>query len=250
MQSRVDRQIRALALAQQCAAHGARVRTISRITGMNPRDLLRLLFPERQSVPRGRAPDSPEWYHGANLLYRAEASIVMSIYRRLRTADFSGGEALLGAYRQYVGVCQPPHRISFDRAFDLAAHTDGLWLTESRSFSLVVCPTCHSEFLAAFGSVAMSNDQCPFCKLVQRYGTDPRVQSSFPARPLVNPSPIQLGMLTLLRASDHLSTRSWLQARENMLYVSHMIAYRSMTILDKARHDTHSNSSGPARAPV
>ena len=91
MQSRVDRQIRALALAQQCAAHGARVRTISRITGMNPRDLLRLLFPERQSVPRGRAPDSPEWYHGANLLYRAEASIVMSIYRRLRTADFSGG---------------------------------------------------------------------------------------------------------------------------------------------------------------
>jgi hypothetical protein len=51
MQSRVDRQIRALALAQQCAAHGARVRTISRITGMNPRDLLRLLFPERQSVP-------------------------------------------------------------------------------------------------------------------------------------------------------------------------------------------------------
>jgi hypothetical protein len=149
MQSRVDRQIRALALAQQCAAHGARVRTISRITGMNPRDLLRLLFPERQSVPRGRAPDSPEWYHGANLLYRAEASIVMSIYRRLRTADFSGGEALLGAYRQYVGVCQSPHRISFDRAFDLAAHTDGLWLTESRSFSLVVCPTCHSEFLAA-----------------------------------------------------------------------------------------------------
>jgi hypothetical protein len=208
MQSRVDRQIRALALAQQCAAHGARVRTISRITGMNPRDLLRLLFPERQSVPRGRAPDSPEWYHRANLLYRAEASIVMSIYRRLRTADFSGGEALLGAYRQYVGVCQPPHRISFDRAFDLAAHTDGLWLTESRSFSLVVCPACHSEFLAAFGSVAMSNDQCPFCKLVQRYGTDPRVQSSFPARPLVNPSPIQLGMLTLLRASDHPSTRS------------------------------------------
>jgi len=56
--------------------------------------------------------------------------------------------------------------------------------------------------------VALSNDQCPFCKLVQRYGTDPRVQSSFPARPLVNPSPIQLGMLTLLRASDHLSTRS------------------------------------------
>jgi hypothetical protein len=204
MQSRVDRQIRALALAQQCAAHGARVRTISRITGMNPRDLLRLLFPERQSVPRGRAPDSPEWYHGANLLYRAEASIVMSIYRRLRAADFSGGEALLGAYRQYASVCQPPHRISFDRAFDLAAHTDGLWLTDTRSFSLVTCPTCHSEFLAAYGSVARSNDHCPFCKLVQRYGTDPRVQGAFPVQPMALPTAADLGMLSLLKTSRDL----------------------------------------------
>jgi hypothetical protein len=202
VQSRVDRQIRALALAKQCAAYGARVRTIGHLSGLNSRDVLRLLFPDRLAVPRGRSPDSPEWYHGANLLYRAEASIVMSIYRRLRTADFGGGEALLGAYRHYLGVCQAPQRISFDRAFDLAAHTDGLWLTESRSFSLVVCPTCQSEFLAAFGSVALSNDDCPFCKLVQRYGTDPRVQSSFPVRPLTAPSSMELGMLALLRAAD------------------------------------------------
>ena len=128
------------------------------------------------AVPRGRSPDSPEGYHGANLLHRAEASIVVALYRRLRDADFPAGEALVGAYRHYVGICQPPHRISFDRAFDLAAHTDGLWFTDTRSFSLVTCPTCHSEFLAAYGSVARSNDHCLFCKLVQRYGTDPRVQ--------------------------------------------------------------------------
>jgi len=201
MPTRVDRQIRALAMARECAALGARVRTISRITGLNPRDLLRLLFPDPQAVPRGRSPDSPEWYHGANLICRAEASILVSVYRRLRAADLGSGQALLGAYRHYQGLCQPPHRISFDRAFDLAAHTDGLWLTESRSFSLVVCPACHSEFLAAFGSVELSNARCPFCKLLQRYGTDPRVQSSFPARPLVNPPPAQLGMLTLLRGS-------------------------------------------------
>ena len=208
MLSRVDRPIRALALAKACADHGARVRTISLLTGLNPRDLLRLLFPDRQAVPRGRSPDSPEWYHGANLLCRAEASIVAVIYRQLRSADFGAGDALLGAYRHYLGVCQPPHRISFDRAFDLAAHTDGLWLTETPSFTLVVCPACHSEFLAAIGSVARSNDQCPFCKLVQRYRTDPRVQSSFPARPLVNPPPAQLGMLTLLRGIDHQAARS------------------------------------------
>ena len=202
MQSRVDQQIRALTLAKGCAALGARVRTISHLTGMNPRDVLRLLFPDRQRVPRGRSPDSPEWYHGTNLLNRAEASIVMAIFRRLRCADCHAGESLLGAYRHYVGVCQPPQRISFDRAFDLAAHTDGVWLTETRSFSLVRCPSCHSEFLAAFGSVARSNEHCPFCKLVQRYGTDARLQSSFPARPLIAPSEVQMGMLALMRNSN------------------------------------------------
>ena len=123
------------------------------------------------------------------------------VYRRLRDADFPAGEALVGAYRHYVGICQPPHRISFDRAFDLAAHTDGLWLTDTRSFSLVTFPTCHSEFLAAFGSVARSNDHCPFCKLVQRYGTDPRVQGAFPVQPLATPSAEQLGMLVLLQVA-------------------------------------------------
>ena len=127
---------------------------------------------------------------------------MVSIYRRLRVANFSAAEALVGAYRHYLGVCQPPHRISFDRAFDLAAHTDGLWLTEAQSLGIVVCPTCHSEFLAAFGSVAMSNHDCPFCKLVQRYGTDQRVQASFPARPLADPTLVQLGMLTLLRGNS------------------------------------------------
>ena len=116
------------------------------------------------------------------------------------------GEALVGAYRHYVGICQPPHRISFDRAFDLAAHTDGLWLTDARSLSLVTCPTCHSEFLAAYGSVALSNDHCPFCKLVQRYGTDPRVQGAFPVQPLAAPSAEQLGMLVLLRRATGTTT--------------------------------------------
>ena len=199
MQSRVDRQLRALALAKACAACGARVRTITHLTGLPPREVLRLLFPDRQAVPRGRSPDSPEWYHSANLLYRAEASIVVAIYSRLRDAGFPAGDALVGAYRHYLGVCQPPHRISFDRAFDLAAHTDGLWLADAKSFALVTCPTCHSDFLAAYGSMALSNDHCPFCKLVQRYGTDSRVQGAFPVRPLSIPAPAQLGMLRLLQ---------------------------------------------------
>ena len=195
---RVDRQLRALQLAKDCAALGARVRTIGHLTGLPPRELLRLLFPDRENVPRGRPPDSPEWYHGANLLYRAEASIVVSLYRRLRDGGFAAAEALVAAYRHHGSICEPPQRISFDRAFDLAAHTDGLWLTSVQSFSLVACPTCHSEYLAAYGSAPRSNDECPFCKLVQRYGTDQRVQASFPVRPLPDLSELELGAHRLL----------------------------------------------------
>jgi len=109
-------------------------------------------------------------------------------------------------------ACQPPHRISFDRAFDLAAHTDSLWLTEAQSFGIVVCPACHSEFLAAVGSVALSNDDCPFCKLVQRYGTDQRVQASYPARPLADPKSVQMGILTLLAAGSQPAETKWVNS--------------------------------------
>ncbi|WP_051243236.1 FlhC family transcriptional regulator [Azohydromonas australica] len=198
---RIECRLQALKLAQACAELGARVRTIAVLTGLPARELLELLFPDRQAVPRGRPPESPDWYHTANLLYRTEASIAMALYRRLREADIGPAEALVGAYRQYRGVCEPPHRISFDRAFDLAGHTDGLWFTSVRSFSLVACPGCHSTFLAAYGAIALSNDECPFCKLVQRYGTDTRVQASFPVRPLADLSGVPLGVRELLRAS-------------------------------------------------
>ena len=203
MPTRVDRQLRALQLAKDCAALGARVRTISHVTGMPPRALLQLLFPDRRSVPKGRAPDSPEWYHNANLLYRAESSILASLYRRLRDAGFTANEALVGAYRHYLSVCQVPHRISFDRAFDIAAHLDGIWITETRSFSIATCPVCASEHLAAIGTIATSNSACPFCKLVQRYRTDQRVQTSFPAQPLADPTSVQLGMIALLRDAEN-----------------------------------------------
>jgi flagellar transcriptional activator FlhC len=180
---RVDRQLRAFSLARSCAVLGARVRTIAHITGLPPRELLRLLFPDRHAVPRGRPPDSPEWYYGANLLDRTEASIVVALYQRLRKSGFEGPDALIGAYQHYDRVCEAPLRITFDRAFDLVAHTEGRWLTTHPSFSTAPCPVCHCDYLAAFGAIARSNYECPFCKLVHRYGADQRIQASYPTRP-------------------------------------------------------------------
>lgn len=197
MPTRADRHLRAVRLAKDCRDLGARGRTIHHVTGLQPRELRRLLFPDPQATPRGRAPDSPDWYHSANLLYRAESSIFISIYRRLRDSGFAAGETLVGAYRHYQSICQCPYRISFDRAFDLASHIDGIWLAKSPAFTIATCPVCGGEFLAAVGTVPSNNKQCPFCKLVQRYATDQRVQSSFPLHPLGDPTAIQLRMMAL-----------------------------------------------------
>lgn len=202
MSVRAERQVRALRLAQDCSALGARGRTMHHVTGLTPRELQRLFFTDPALAPRGRAPDSPEWYHGANLLYRAEASIFVSVYRRLRNGGFAAGETLVGAYRQYQSVCQCPYRISFDRAFDLASHTDGIWVTDAATFSVVACSTCSSEFLASAGTIASTHEHCPFCKLVQRYACDQRVQSSFPEQPLHDAIAIQLRIMAMVCPHD------------------------------------------------
>jgi hypothetical protein len=198
MPTRADRNLRAIRLAKDCSTLGARTRTIHHVTGLRPRELQRLFFTDPKATPRGRAPDSPEWYHGANLLFRAEASIFVSVYRRLRNGGFAAAETLVGAYRQYQTICRCPSRISFDRAFDLAAHTDGIWLAKSSAFTVVTCPACGCEFLAAAGTVASANESCPFCKLVHRHATDPRVQSSFPKPSLGDPIVIQLKIMALV----------------------------------------------------
>jgi len=198
MLTRADRQLHALRLAKDCMELGARARTIHHVTGLPPRELQRLFFPDPKVTPRGRAPDSPEWYHSANLLYRAESSIFASIFRRLRVSGFAAGDTLVGAYRHYQTICQCPLRISFDRAFDLASHTDGIWLAKSSTFSVVTCPACGSEFLAAAGTVASTNENCPFCRLVDRYDTDQRVQISFPRHSLGDPVGMQPRLVALL----------------------------------------------------
>lgn len=175
---RVELCMRTLALARDCAALGARVRTIHHLTGLRPRDLHRLLFTEHAPPPRGRAPDTRDWYHTANLLCRIEASVIVSNFRRLRVMGFSAADALVASYRYYQSVYRPPYRISFDRAFDLASHTEGLWIAKSSVFQVQQCLRCGSEYLAAIGAAPRADRLCPFCQLINRHERDPRLTAS------------------------------------------------------------------------
>ena len=197
-----ERHIRALGLAKECAALGARIRTIEYVTGLAHGEIGRLFFPDRASAPRGRAPDSPDWYHNANLLNRAEASIFVSIYRRIRKLGFDPAQALVSGYKHYLQVCSVRPRIGFDRAFDLASHMDGLWIVRAQNFSLITCPTCASQYVTSISAKLVSNNECPFCKLVKRYPRDSRIQTSFPLKALPDVIAMEFGVISLSKRTS------------------------------------------------
>lgn len=193
----VERHIQSLSLAKTCAEFGARVRTISFITGLQRSELMRLLFIEGPSQC-GRAPDSPEWYHQANLLEKAEAAMVVAIYRGLRELGFGPAEALVGGFRHYREHCPQSPRISFDRAFDLVCQIEGIWVVDSPQLAVVTCTSCLSRFICAIGETPGAACPCPFCKLLKRYHFDKRVRTTFPPRALPTINPEQFGLLSAL----------------------------------------------------
>jgi len=197
MPTRGDRHLRAMQLAKQLAALGARLKTIHLITGIPPRQVQSLFFPDPRSIPRGRAPDSAEWYHGANLILRTDACLIGAKYRQLRTQGLAAGEALVLAYRAYQAATLPPYRISLDRAFNLISYIDGIWLATAPTLSVLTCPSCGCEFIAAVGTVAYPGDACPFCRLFERFYLDHRIQASYPARRTCDIAERRLGMLAL-----------------------------------------------------
>lgn len=178
-----DLHIHQVDLARQCVALGGRFRTVELITGLTHSQLKNIFKPDRQSLPRGRAPDSPDWYYRGNLLDRIDASLFAASYRRHRILQFEPAQSLLGGYRRYISICGESHRLNFDRAFDLAGHIEGMWVIDEAQLSLVTCPVCSSHHISVIGDLPLSNAECPFCKLVRRYGLDQRIQSAFPALP-------------------------------------------------------------------
>ncbi|MDH4390241.1 MAG: hypothetical protein QE285_02305 [Aquabacterium sp.] len=53
--------------------------TITCLTGVPHREVLRHLFAARTTAPRGRSPDLPECHHTANLVDRTEALIMLAL---------------------------------------------------------------------------------------------------------------------------------------------------------------------------
>ena len=197
-----ERHIRSLSTAKTCAELGARIRTIRYVTGLEHNELVRLFFVDEHSAPRGRPPDSPEWYHQANLIEKVQAAMVVAVYCRTRDLGFGPPDALVGAFKHYREQCAPPVRISFDRAFDLVCHTQGIWIADRPHLTLAICRQCRCQHLVALGESTRDGRGCPFCRLVQRYRCDKRVQATFPSRSLPAGESVQFGLLSAFLPID------------------------------------------------
>jgi flagellar transcriptional activator FlhC len=170
--------LRALDLARQAAAWGARPQTVARLTGLRLTEIKSLLYPATVPPRRGRYPTSADWYHWAKNLHRMEACVVMSLYSQLRLCDVEPAEALVGAYRAYSDVYRDARRIEFDRAFDLASHLEGAWCSRPPSFTQLRCDNCGGLILASAGTTRSPAAQCPLCKTVRSYPLDARIRYS------------------------------------------------------------------------
>lgn len=197
----VERHIRALALAKSCAELGARTRNIACITGLEHHELVRLLFIDQHTAHRGRPPSSPDWYHQASLAEQVQAAIVVAGYVRMRELGFDPADAMISGYRRYREYCAKDVRISFDRAFDLVCHTEGIWLASERHLQLLACLACRSRYLATLGELPDCS-RCSFCKLIRRYRSDSRMQAMFPPRSMPPDSGREYGLLAACLRAD------------------------------------------------
>jgi flagellar transcriptional activator FlhC len=178
----IPESLRRLETARACVALGARLRTVSALTGIKPYQLSQLFFRGPRTTGCGRPPESPEWYRWANLTHQADGCVFASHYRRLTQRGFDSVAALMTAYRHYADVCGPRPHVSFDRAFDLASHLDGRWIASARTLAIDGCVTCGCEFITGIASAPAV--ECPFCKLTRRVRYDARLQASFTQRTL------------------------------------------------------------------
>lgn len=177
--------IRALQLAKQCVDMGARIRTVSRITGLELRMLRSLFYQDTSSAP-GRSVESSDWYHRSSVVDRAEASIFAVIFDTLLVEHgYRPAEALVGAYRLYQERCTQAPAIPFERAFNLACEMHDIWDSGPPQLALQTCRRCHSRYVFAAGDQTADQLGCVFCKLLRRYFREPQIQAHFVAQNIV-----------------------------------------------------------------
>ena len=181
------RRWRTLALAREAVELGARVAVTSAFTGV-PRAEVQRLFYGRSITGRspGRIPYSPYWYVTESLFVQIQSAFFHASFRTLRELGHPPAEALVAAYKHYRRHFGHDLRLSFDRAFELVTHLDGLWAKDPPRLMTIVCRGCRATYLSPRGDEPVGTGECPFCK-VARLGNGRLLKSVLPARSPADP---------------------------------------------------------------
>jgi hypothetical protein len=106
------------------------------------------------------------WGVAINTLQRVQFSLLATVYRRLRAADFGPEEALRAAFGHVLSLFPAGSPLSFDRCFELVALFDARWGVSDAEFDLLGCAKCRAQYLASRRDRAPPH--CPFCALARR----------------------------------------------------------------------------------
>jgi hypothetical protein len=180
------RRWRAMVLAREAIELGARPAVASAFTGLSRGEVQRL-FCGRSTTGRstGRVPWSAYWYVTAAVFVEIHAAYFHACFRTLRELGYAPAEALVAGYKHYRRHFGHDLRLSFDRAFELCAHVDGLWTTAAPRLMTVVCHSCKANYITPRGDEPVGTGECPFCK-VARTGSGRLLKDLLPAQTLAD----------------------------------------------------------------
>lgn len=173
---------RELEMVRRMVGFNARLGTICLISGFRPWELHKIIG--AGCLQSGRRPSTSDWYYGANLAKRVEASLFAAHYWRNRRNEFTIEESLIDGYERYRNCVGDEPLVSFDRAFHLACLLEGdVYGVGERFFRMAVCPHCKCLHLVHVYT-ERAPGKCVFCHLLARFPFDSRLQVRFPARSL------------------------------------------------------------------
>jgi len=179
-----ETRLRSLEIALDCATLGACQKTICWVTGLT-RTLVRNEIFGDSAPRRGRPSYSDDFIFRAVISVRADVGVFATNYRKLRDHGFAPGPALVSAYRHRVDAFNEPPCYTFDQAFYLVAHLDGIWAQRTPTLALASCPGCSASRVVPIGSAR--SEFCPICTP----GRNDRPRPTKPTAPSADEDAIQ-----------------------------------------------------------
>jgi len=162
------RRWRTMALAREAIELGARVSIAAAFTGLPKYEVQRLFCDtETPGVSSGRQPWSAGWYLTESVVVEIQAAYFYACFRQIRELGYPAADALVSGYKNYRRNFGHDPRLSFDRAFELITHVEGLWSTKPPCLMTVVCHACKSTRLMLRADEPVGTGECPFCKVAR-----------------------------------------------------------------------------------